>query len=110
MRLFPAFIVINRVFHSFSCFLSYSDALMSVIEGVVYDPLIDNSLKSSERDQTYRRSADTTRRIMSYLRGTVSEGNMGKALSVASQVNTTIARASDDALLCQMFLGWAPWE
>ena len=84
---------------------------MSVIEGFVYDPLIDNSLKSSERDQTYRRSADTTRRIMSHLRGTVSDtANMSKALSVASQVNTTIAKASSEVCLSQMFVGWAPWE
>lgn len=84
---------------------------MSVIEGFVYDPLIDNSLKSAERDQTYRRSADTTRRIMSHLRGTLPDtAKMGKALSVASQVNATIADATCKELLAEMFLGWAPWE
>ena len=85
-----------------------SDALMSVIEGFVYDPLIDNSLKSSEREQTYRRSTDTTHRIMSHLRGTVFD--TARPLSVASQVNTTIAQASSEANLSQMFIGWAPWE
>ena len=84
---------------------------MSVIEGFVYDPLIDNSMKGSEREQTYRRSTDTTRRIMSHLRGTISDtANTGKALSVAGQVNTTIAKAMSEANLSQMFFGWAPWE
>ena len=84
---------------------------MGAIEGFVYDPLFDNSCKSEERDQTYRRSAGTTRRIMAHLRGTLPDiADTGKALSVASQVNATITAAKSDTNLCQMFFGWAPWE
>ena len=109
MRLYnPSFLLSS--YFSFSC-CGNSDALMSVIEGFVYDPLIDNSMKGNEREETYRRSTGTTRRIMSHLRGTISDTvNAGKALSVASQVNTTIAKASSEANLSQMFVGWAPWE
>ena len=86
---------------------------MSVIEGFVYDPLIEKSLQDNERDVTCRRSNENTAgRIRSHLRGTVFDAanSTGRALSVASQVNTTIAQASSEAKLSQMYIGWAPWE
>ncbi|XP_076350485.1 serine/threonine-protein kinase ATR-like isoform X2 [Tachypleus tridentatus] len=95
------------------------EALMSVLKPFVYDPLVEwskstKSLRSVSLDSgeiNNEKALIHVRDIEQRLKGVVRSKLKGQGLplSIEGQVNYLIQEATDEKLLCQMYVGWAAY-
>ncbi|KAG9278873.1 serine/threonine-protein kinase ATR [Astyanax mexicanus] len=96
------------------------EPLMSVLKTFLHDPLVEwskpvkGSLKTqaNESGEIVNEKAKThVQDIEQRLQGVIKNRNkvMGLPLSIEGHVHYLIQEATDDNLLCQMYLGWGPY-
>lgn len=95
------------------------DPLMSVLKPFIYDPLVEwQKLTKGQRSHQVSSGEITNEQAMTHvqmiehrMRGIHSSKTKprGLPLSVEGQVNYLIHEATNDKLLCQMYIGWAPY-
>eukprot|EP01105_Mastigella_eilhardi_P005361 TRINITY_DN170_c0_g1_i2.p1 TRINITY_DN170_c0_g1~~TRINITY_DN170_c0_g1_i2.p1 ORF type:complete len:1419 (-),score=311.12 TRINITY_DN170_c0_g1_i2:111-4367(-) len=95
-----------------------TDTLVSVLETLVYDPLVEWGREQHDKSPSETENVDavtTIRKIASVLKGRLDKSASGsqncftEQLSVEAQVNQTIEAATSKENLVQMYIGWASW-
>ncbi|KAJ2169701.1 hypothetical protein GGH15_000284 [Coemansia sp. RSA 562] len=92
----------------------HRDALMSVLESFLHDPLVEWSRRTtraaSRSKETEGLPNEHASRSLSAIRRKLQGSLQGMApLSVEGQVDELIQQATDPKRLCQMYVGWAPF-
>ncbi|KAJ2120198.1 hypothetical protein IW147_005269 [Coemansia sp. RSA 720] len=93
----------------------HRDALMSVLESFLHDPLVEWSRRTTRASSRSKETADGqpnehASRSLSAIRRKLQGSLQGMApLSVEGQVDELIQQATDPKRLCQMYVGWAPF-
>uniref|UniRef100_A0AAY5KRD1 Serine/threonine-protein kinase ATR n=1 Tax=Esox lucius TaxID=8010 RepID=A0AAY5KRD1_ESOLU len=95
------------------------EPLMSVLKTFLHDPLVEwskpkgsSKSQASETGEIVNEKAKThVCEIEQRLQGVVKSHNkvLGLPLSIEGHVHYLIQEATDDKLLCQMYLGWGPY-
>ncbi|NXC74202.1 ATR kinase, partial [Anhinga anhinga] len=93
--------------------------LFSVLKTFLHDPLVEwskpikgNKAQVNETGEVVNEKAKThVLDIEQRLQGVIKTRNRikGLPLSIEGHVHYLIQEASDDNLLCQMYMGWAPY-
>ncbi|KAJ2828263.1 hypothetical protein IWW50_001482 [Coemansia erecta] len=94
----------------------HRDALMSVLESFLHDPLVEWSRRSTRASSRAKDAAvdaqpnEHASRHLSTIRKKLQGNIQGSAgLSVEGYVDELITQATDPKRLCQMYVGWAPF-
>ncbi|KAJ2500918.1 hypothetical protein GGH96_002332 [Coemansia sp. RSA 1972] len=93
----------------------HRDALMSVLESFLHDPLVEWSRRTTRAASRSKETVDGqpnehASRSLSAIRRKLQGSLQGMApLSVEGQVDELIQQATDPKRLCQMYVGWAPF-
>nr|XP_046179436.1 serine/threonine-protein kinase ATR [Oncorhynchus gorbuscha] len=95
------------------------EPLMSVLKTFLHDPLVEwskpkglSKTQASETGEIVNEKAKThVCEIDQRLQGVIKSRNkvLGLPLSIEGHVHYLIEEATDDKLLCQMYLGWGPY-
>eukprot|EP00063_Salmo_salar_P031312 XP_014006147.1 PREDICTED: serine/threonine-protein kinase ATR-like [Salmo salar] len=95
------------------------EPLMSVLKTFLHDPLVEwskpkgpSKTQASETGEIVNEKAKThVCEIDQRLQGVIKSRNkvLGLPLSIEGHVHYLIQEATDDKLLCQMYLGWGPY-
>uniref|UniRef100_A0A3B4CRJ6 Serine/threonine-protein kinase ATR n=1 Tax=Pygocentrus nattereri TaxID=42514 RepID=A0A3B4CRJ6_PYGNA len=96
------------------------EPLMSVLKTFLHDPLVEWSkpVKGSSKPQANESGEIVNEKAKTHvqdieqrLQGVIKNRNkvMGLPLSIEGHVHYLIQEATDDNLLCQMYLGWGPY-
>ncbi|KAL1022226.1 hypothetical protein UPYG_G00023920 [Umbra pygmaea] len=95
------------------------EPLMSVLKTFLHDPLVEwskpkgpSKTQASETGEIVNEKAKThVCEIEQRLQGVIKSHNkvLGLPLSIEGHVHYLIQEATDDKLLCQMYLGWGPY-